>query len=49
VPGSFCFLKRRIKDILHSAKAQRVAKAKFHNFKKVCQEVVRKKGAASRQ
>ena len=41
--------KRRVKEVLRTVKAQEVAKAKFHNFKKVCQEVVKKKGAASRQ
>ena len=40
--------KVRVKSILKSKKAQNVAKAKFNNFKKVCQEVRRKKGAASR-
>ena len=34
---------------METNKAQRVAKAKFRNFKKVCKEVVRKKGAMSRQ
>ena len=38
----------RVKSVLKSAKAQAVAKAKFNNFKKVCQEVWAKKGAASR-
>ena len=40
--------KARVKAVLRSKKAQAVAKAKFNRFKKVCQEVVRKKGAASR-
>ena len=40
--------KARVKAVLKSKKAQAVAKAKFHNLKKVCQEVVQKKGAASR-
>ena len=40
--------KIRVKKFLKSKKAQDVAKAKFNAFKKVCQEVVRKKGAASR-
>ena len=38
----------RVKAILRSRKAQNVAKAKFNRLKKVCQEVFRKKGAASR-
>ena len=41
--------RNRIKEILRTVKAQNVAKAKFQNFKKVCKEVVNKKGAASRQ
>ena len=32
-----------------TVKAQSVAKAKFRNFKAVCQEVIKKKGAMSRQ
>ena len=36
------------KAILRSKKAQNVAKAKFIRLKKVCQEVFRKRGAASR-
>ena len=40
---------QRVKQVLRTTKAQNVAKAKFRNFKKVCQEVVRKKGAMSRQ
>ena len=40
--------KQRVRAVLRSKKAQEVARAKFRNFKKVCQEVVRKKGAASR-
>jgi transposase len=39
--------KQRINAVLKSKKAQTVAKAKFNNFKKVCKEVARKKGAAS--
>ena len=41
--------KQRIKEVLRTVKAQNVAKAKFRNFKTVCQEVVKKKGAMSRQ
>ena len=41
--------RNRIKEILRTVKAQNVAKAKFQNYKKVCKEVVNKKGAASRQ
>ena len=40
--------KKRIKVVLRSAKAQAVARAKFKAFKKVCMEVARKHGAASR-
>ena len=40
--------KARVKALLRTKKAQDVAKAKFNRFKKVCQEVVEKKGAASR-
>jgi len=38
----------RVRSMLKSQKAQNVAKAKFNAFKKVCQEVKRKRGAASR-
>ena len=41
--------KQRAKEVLRTAKAQNVAKAKFRNLKKVCKEVVKKKGAMSRQ
>ena len=41
--------KQRVKEVLRTAKAQKVARAKFRNLKKVCQEVVNKKGAMSRQ
>ena len=41
--------KQRVKDVLRTVKAQNVAKAKFRNLKTVCQEVVKKKGAMSRQ
>ena len=41
--------KQRIKEVLRTVKAQKVAKAKFRNLKAVCQEVVEKKGAMSRQ
>jgi len=41
--------KRRLKNILQSRRAQEAAKAKFRGFKGVCREVVKKKGAASRQ
>ena len=40
--------KRRLSNVLKSTKAQNVAKAKWSNFKKVCQEVKAKRGAASR-
>jgi transposase len=40
---------QRVKQVLRTVKAQNVAKAKFRNLKKVCQEVVEKKGAMSRQ
>jgi hypothetical protein len=39
--------KQRVRSVLRSKKAQSVAKAKFRNFKKVCQTVWKKKGAAS--
>ena len=38
----------RVRNFLKTKKAQDVAKAKFNNFKKVCCEVVKKGGAASR-
>ena len=38
----------RIRNVLKSKKAQEVAKAKFNAFKKVCCEVQKKRGAASR-
>lgn len=38
----------RVRNFLRTRKAQDVAKAKFRAFKKVCREVVDKKGAASR-
>ena len=41
--------KQRVKEVLRTIKAQDVAKAKFRNLKKVCKEVVKKKGAMSRQ
>ena len=41
--------KARVKAVLKTQKAQDVAKAKFKVFKKVCREVDRKRGAASRQ
>ena len=41
--------KRRIQEVLRTVKAQKVAKAKFQNLKKVCKEVLKKKGAMSRQ
>ena len=41
--------KQRVKEVLRTVKAQDVAKAKFRNLKKVCREVVKKKGAMSRQ
>ena len=40
--------KIRVKNLLRSKKAQEVAKNKFKNFKAVCKEVLKKKGAASR-
>ena len=41
--------KLRVKQVLSTAKAQKVAKAKFRNLKKVYREVVQKKGAMSGQ
>ena len=41
--------KRRVQEVLRTVKAQKVAKAKFQNLKKVCKEVLKKKGAMSRQ
>ena len=41
--------KKRLRNVLKTKKAQDVAKAKWSSFKKVCQEVKKKKGAASRQ
>ena len=41
--------RRRVQDIIRTVKAQKVAKAKFQNLKKVCKEVLKKKGAMSRQ
>ena len=41
--------KQRVKQVLSTAKAQKVAKAKFRNLKKVYREVVQKKGAMSTQ
>ena len=41
--------KRRIQEVLRTVRAQKVAKAKFQNLKKVCKEVLKKKGAMSRQ
>ena len=38
----------RVRNFLKTKKAQDVAKAKFNNFKKVCCEVVKKGGTASR-
>ena len=38
----------RVKAVLRTKKAQNVAKAKFLALKKVCREVCKKKGAASR-
>jgi len=40
--------KARVQALLRSRKAQDVAKAKFSNLRRVCKEVVQKKGAASR-
>ena len=40
--------KKRVQAVLRSKKAQAVAKAKFKAFRKVCLEVARKRGAASR-
>ena len=40
--------KKRVQSVLRSRKAQAVAQAKFKAFKKVCIEVVRKRGAAAR-
>ena len=41
--------KQRVRDVLRTVKAQNVAKAKFQNLKKVCKEVVLKRGAMSRE
>ena len=41
--------KQHVKEVLRTFKAQDVANAKFRNLKKVCKEVVKKKGAMSRQ
>ena len=38
----------RVRNVLKSQKAQNVAKAKFNALKRVCQEVKKKHGAASR-
>ena len=40
--------KRRVRSVCSSQQAQRVAKACARGFRKVCQEVVRNKGAATR-
>ena len=48
-PLSKAQYKQRLKQVLGTAKAQKVAKAKFRNLKRVCKEVVQKKGAMSRQ
>ena len=45
--GKMAF-KARVRALLRSQRAQAVAKAKFAALSKVCREVVRKKGAASR-
>ena len=39
--------KQRLRSLLRSQKAQRVARNKFMNFKKVCKLVAKRKGAAS--
>ena len=39
--------KRRVKALLATAEAQRVAKACAKKFRSVCQKVVRNKGAAA--
>ena len=41
--------KQRLRAVLRSKKAQKVAKAKFHNFKSVCKRVSLNKGAHSGQ
>ena len=41
--------KRRIQEVLGTVRAQKVAKPKLQNLKKVCKEVLKKKGAMSRQ
>ena len=41
--------RRRVQEVIRTVKAQKVAKAKFQNLRKVCEEVIKKKGAMSRQ
>ena len=41
-------LKQRVRALLRSAKAEEVAKNTFKNLRKTCQEVLKKKGAATR-
>ena len=41
--------RRRVQEVIRTVKAQKVAKAKFQNLRKVCKEVIKKKGAMSRQ
>ena len=41
--------RQRVRSVLRTRKAQRVAAQKFSGFKGVCKEVVLKNGAASRQ
>ena len=40
--------KARVRALLRTQRAQKVAKAKFAALRRVCAEVVRKRGAASR-
>jgi hypothetical protein len=47
VPGKIAY-RQRVRNVCRSKKAQRVAAACAKGLRKVCQEVLRKKGAASR-
>ena len=44
--GKFAY-KARVRAFLKTKKAQTVAKAKWRFMKKVCKEIIKKKGAAS--
>ena len=41
-------LKARVRLMLRSSRAKRVAKSTFASLRKTCQEVIRKRGAATR-